>query len=82
MNSSSKENVVNVLCKKTEKIGEVLVSYTIRHLYAKASYADWFFLIKISSAMGQSTEVHYQNYARFIPDGTADLSAKHNARVA
>ena len=63
-------------------IGEVLVLYTFRHRYAKASHAAGIPLTNISSAMGHTTEVHHQSYARFIPGGTADLYAKRNARVA
>ena len=63
-------------------IGEVLVPYTFRHRYAKASHAAGIPLAKTEDVMGQSTEVHYQSYARFIPDGTADLYTKHNARIA
>ena len=74
--------VWNVLCKETEMIVEVLVPYTFRHRYAKALYSAGIPLSKISAAMGPTTEVHHQSYARFIPDGTADLYAKRNARVA
>ena len=63
-------------------IGEVLVPYTFRHHYAKASYAVGISLTNITAAMGYTTEVHHQSYARFIPGGTTDLYAKHNARVA
>ena len=76
------ENVWNVLCKEAEMIGEVLVPYTFRHSYANASHADGIPLTNITAAMGHTTEVHHQNYARFIPDGTTDLYAKRNARVA
>ena len=34
-----RKNVWNVLCKEAQMIGEVLVPYTFRHLYAKASHA-------------------------------------------
>ena len=63
-------------------LGEVLVPYTFRYRYAKASHATGILLTNISSAMGHTTEVHHQSYARFIPDGTADLYAKRNARVS
>ena len=63
-------------------IGEVLIPYTFRHLYAKASHAAGIPLTNIAVAMGHTTEVDHQNYARFIPDGTADLYAKQNTRVA
>ena len=77
-----RKNVWNVLCKEAEMIGEVLVPYTFRHRYAKASHAAGIPLTNIAAAMGHTTEVHHQSYARFIPDGTADLYAKRNARVA
>ena len=63
-------------------IDEVLTPYTLRHRYAKASNATSIPLPNISSAIGHTTEVHHQSYARFIPDCTADLYAKRNARVA
>ena len=62
-------------------IGEVLVLYTFRHRYAKASPTAGIQLINITAAMGHTSEVHYQSYARFIPGGTADLYAKQNAKV-
>ena len=62
-------------------IGEVLVLYTFRHRYAKASHAAGIQLINITAAMGHTSEVHHQSYARFIPGGTADLYAKRNAKV-
>jgi len=77
-----RKKVWNVLCKEAEMIGEVLVPYTFRHRYAKASHAAGIPLTNIATAMGHTTEVHHQSYARFIPDGTADLYAKRNARVA
>ena len=63
-------------------IGEVLVPYTFRHRYAKVSHAAGIPLTNISAGMSHTTEVHYQSYERFISDGTADLYAKRNARVA
>ena len=33
----------------------------------------------IAAAMGHTLEVHLESYARFIPDGIADLYAKRNA---
>ena len=62
-------------------IGEVLVLYTFRHRYAKASHAAGIPLINITAAMGHTSEVHHQRYERFIPGGTADLYAKRNAKV-
>ncbi len=32
----------------------------------------------IAAAMGHTIEVHLESYARFVPDGTADLYAKRN----
>ena len=63
-------------------IGEVLVPYTFRHRYAKPSHAAGISLANIAAAMGHTTEVHDQSHARFIPDGTTDLYAKQNTRVA
>ena len=71
--------VWKALRKEAEKVGEVLVPYTFRHRYAKASHAAGFPLANIASAMGHSVEVHLESYARFQPDGTADLYAKRNA---
>ena len=62
--------------------GEVLVPYTFRNRYAKASDVSGIPLTTISAAMSHTKEVHHQSYARFIPDGTADLYAKQNTRVA
>ncbi len=81
-NHLRRKKVWNVLCKQAEMIGEVLVPYTFRHRYAKASHAAGIHLTNIASAMSHTTEVHHQSYARFIPDGTTDLYAKRNARVA
>ncbi len=77
-----RKNVWNVLLKHVEMIGEVLVPYTFRHRYAKASHAARIPLPNISAAMGHTTEVYHQSYERFIPDGTADLYAKRIARGA
>ena len=74
--------VRNDLCKDAQMIAEVSVPYTFRHLYAKASHDAGMPLPIIASAIGYTTEVHHQGYAGFIPDGTADLYAKRNARVA
>ena len=62
-------------------IGDLLVTYTFRHRYAKASSAAGIPLTIIASAMGHTTEVHHQSYARYIPDGTVDLYSKLNERV-
>ena len=77
-----RKNVWNVLCKEAEMIGEVLVPYTFRYRYAKVTHAAEIPLTIIAAAIGHTTQVHHQSYARFIPDGTTDLYAKHNARVA
>ena len=66
------------LKKEAEHIGEVLVPYAFRHRYAKASHAAGFPVSNIAAAMGHTLEVHLESYARFIPDGTADLYAKRN----
>ena len=66
------------LKKEAEHIGEVLVPYALRHRYAKASHAAGFPVSNIAAAMGHTLEVHLESYARFIPDGTADLYAKRN----
>ena len=76
-----RKSVLNVLCMEKEMIGEVLVLYTFMHRYAKASHAAGIQLINITAAMGHTSEVHHQSYARFIPGGTADLYAKRNAKV-
>ena len=52
--------------------------YAFRHRYAKASHAAGFPVSNIAAAMGHTLEVHLESYARFIPDGTADLYAKRN----
>ena len=62
-------------------LNEILVPYTFRHHYAKASHSAGIPLTNIAAAMGHTTEVHHQSYARFIPDGTADLYAKQNTMV-
>ena len=59
----------------------MLVPYTLRHRYAKASHATGIHVTNIAAAMGHTTEVHHQSYGRFIPDGMADLYAKRNARI-
>ena len=63
-------------------IGEVLVLYTFRHRYAKVSHAAGIPQTNIAASMDHTTKVHHKSYARFIPDGTADLYAKHKARVS
>ena len=62
-------------------ITEILVPDTFTHRYAKASHTAGMPLTNIDAPMVHTTEVHHQSYARFIPDGTADLYAKRNARV-
>ena len=77
-----RKNVLNVLCKDAQMIGEVLVPYTFRHRYTKVSHAAGNPLTNITVSMGHTTVMHHQSYARFIPDGTVDLYARSNARVA
>ncbi len=70
------------LQKEPENIGEVLVPYTFRHRYAKQSHAAGFPVSNIAAAMGHTIEVHLGSYSRFIPDGTADIYANRNIKVA
>ncbi len=59
-----------------EAVSEVLVPYTFRHRYAKASHQKndpVIPLANIASAMGHTIPVHLENYARFTPDRTAEL---------
>ena len=63
---------------ETLDIGEVLVPYSFRHRYSKASHSEGFPLANICKAMGHSLEVHLQNYSRFIPDGTSEMYDKAN----
>ncbi len=51
-------------------IVEVLVSYTYRHRYAKASHAVDIHLTNITASTSLSTEVHKQTYGKFFPNGT------------
>ena len=44
-----------------------------------AFLATGFPVSNIAAAMGHTLEVHLESYARFIPDGIADLYAKRNA---
>ena len=62
--------------KEAEKIEQVLVPYTFRHRYAKASHAKGFPTKNIAEAMGHTKEVHDANYARFQPDGTGEMYEK------
>ena len=64
--------------QEAENINEVLVPYTFRHRYAKLSHAAGFPVSNIAAAMWHSIEVHLESYARFVPDGTADLYDKRN----
>ena len=66
----------------TTTTGKILKSYAFRHRYAKESHAAGFPMATICKAMGHTIEVHLGNYARFTPDGTANLYAKRNTRVA
>ena len=71
-----------MLNKEAENINEILVPYTFRHRYAKQSHAFRFPVSNIAAAMGHSIEVHLESYARFVPDGTADLYANRNKKIA
>ena len=66
--------------KQAEKLKEDLVPYAFRHRYAKVAHSrsvELGLTIKdISFVMGHTSEVHQQNYARFIPDGISDKFAK------
>ena len=63
---------------ETKDVGEVLVPYSFRHRYAKQSHAEGFPLSNICKAMGHTQDVHFQNYSKFIPDGTSEMYAKAN----
>ena len=63
---------------ETQDVGEVLVPYSFRHRYAKQSHAAKFPLSNICKAMGHTQDVHFQNYSKFIPDGTSEMYAKAN----
>ena len=54
--------------------------FTLRHSFANASHAAGIPLSNIEAAMDHTTEVNHQSYARYIPDCTADLYTKRNAR--
>ncbi len=60
--------------KQADRQKEVLVPYAFRHRYAKVAHQRSVELnlnIKdIAFVMGHTTEVHQQNYARFIPTDT------------
>ena len=55
--------------------------FTLRHRYGNASHAAGIPQSNIEAAMDHTTEVNHQSYARYIPDGKADLYAKLNERV-
>ncbi|MDC3069453.1 site-specific integrase [Prochlorococcus sp. AH-736-D21] len=63
---------------ETKDVGEVLVPYSFRHRYAKQSHAAKFPLSNICKAMGHTQDVHFQNYSKFIPDGTSEMYDKVN----
>ena len=66
-----------------EEMKQNLVSYLpLRHRYANASYEAGIPLANIPAAMDHITEVPYQSYERFIPDGTVNLYAKRNAKAS
>ena len=65
--------------EKEKMIVDVLVSYTIRHRYAKTSNLHVIPLTIISSATGLTIEVSHQSYSRFIPSSTASTCTHTNA---
>ena len=62
--------------KEAENVEQVLVPYSFRHRYAKASHAMGFPTKNIADAMGHTKEVHDANYASFQPDGTVEMYEK------
>ena len=62
-------------------IGDVLITYTFRHRYAKSSHLHGIPLTNISAAKGLTKEVSHQSYLRFIPSSTASTCAHTNARM-
>ena len=74
----SRNKLWNLYRIETKDIGEVLVPYSFRHRYSKASHAEGFPMANICKAMGHSQEVHLQNYSKFIPDGTSEMYDKAN----
>jgi integrase len=56
-------------------------SYGFRHRYAKASHAAGFPTADIAKSMGHTLGVHEDNYARFMPDRTAELYEERNRRL-
>ena len=77
-----RKNVLNMICKEAEMIAEVLIPYTFRYRYTKASNTAGIPLTNIANTRGHTTEVHHQSYARLIPESTIDLHAKRNTSVA
>ena len=65
------------LCRiETKDIWEVLVFYSFRHKYSKASHAKGFHITNIYKGMGHSQDVQLQNYSKFIPDRTSEMYNK------
>ena len=68
---------------QAKKLKEELVPYAFRHRFAKVAHersTELALSIKdISFVMGHTSEVHQQNYARFIPDGISNKFAKQLA---
>ncbi len=62
-------------------IGDVLVPYTFRLLYAKTSHVHGIPLTNISTAMGLTSEVSHQSYSRFFPSSTASQYVLSNAKL-
>ena len=63
---------------ETKDIGEVLVPYSFRHRYSKASHEEGFPMANICKAMDHSQEVQLQNYSEFVPDGNSEMYDKAN----
>ena len=59
--------------------GEVLMPYTLRYRYAKASHAVGLPIANYAQAMGPTIEMHLSSYPHFTPDATADLYVQVNA---
>ena len=66
--------------KEAIDLGEEIKPYSFRHRFAKVAHARSvqlnLTLKDISFVMGHTTEVHQQNYGRFIPKGTFNKFAK------
>ena len=76
-----RRTVWEALRQEATNIDEDLTPYTFRHRYAKQSHAAGFPIANIAQAMGHTPKVHLDSYARFKPDGTADLYEKRNTAI-